>query len=73
MLQDPENYEEWEDYVWAASQGEAWSKCQVMADEAPLTEVINVTQSTKKRSKTGTFKFICWFRSEVQPHDNGNT
>jgi hypothetical protein len=72
MLTNPENYEEWEDFVWAVDQNEAWKKCQGIADEAPLTEVINVTQETKRRSKRGTYKFVCWFRSEVNPNDDRN-
>lgn len=72
MLTDPENYEEWEDVVWAANESEAWKRCQAIANEAPLTEVINVTQETKRLSKKGTYKFVCWFRSEVKPNDNSN-
>lgn len=71
-LIDPENLEEWEDYVWAVDESEAWKRCQFMADRAEATEVINVTQETKGRSKNGTYKYTCWFRSEVKPDDNSN-
>lgn len=72
MLQDPENYKEWEDFVWAVDENEAWKKCQLMADEALLTEVINVTQDTKRKSRRGTYKFVCWFRSEAKPNDSSD-
>lgn len=72
MLVDPEHFEEWEDDVWAGSESEAWQKCQLMAEEAQGTEVINVTQQTKKQSKNGTYKYTCWFRSEVNPNDNSD-
>lgn len=72
MLTDPEEYEEWEDVVWAKNEATAWSLCQEIADEATLTDVINVTQAIKKPSQKGTYKFICWFRSEVTPNDSSN-
>ena len=72
MLTDPENYEEWEETVWAVDEVEAHQKCQAIADEAELTEVIKVTQETRRRSKKGTYRFVCWFRSEVAPNDNSN-
>lgn len=46
MLTDPENYEEWEYSVWAVDENEAWKKCHLMADEASLTDVINVTSKS---------------------------
>ncbi|BDA71317.1 hypothetical protein RIVM261_002050 [Rivularia sp. IAM M-261] len=71
MLQDPDNpYEEWEDTVWASSRAMAQSKCELIASQFPLTEVINVTQATKTPSKDGTYKFICWFRAEVISYDS---
>ena len=72
MLTDPESYEEWEDVVWAKNEAKAWAACQEIAEEALLTEVINVTQVIKKPSKNGTYKFVCWFRSEVNPDDSSN-
>lgn len=73
MLQDPENpFEEWEDMVWALNLEAARSKCEFLASETELTEVINVTQATKKSSKSGNYKFICWFRTEKFNYDNSN-
>ena len=71
-LIDPENYEEWEDDVWAISESEAWRKCEFMAHEAEATEVINVTQSKKRPRTDGKYKYTCWFRSEVKPSDNSS-
>jgi hypothetical protein len=69
MLQDPENpYEEWSDEVWASSLEDAQRQCQLMAGNS-LTEVLQVTQKTRTPSRNGTFKFICWFRTE-QTHDS---
>ncbi len=71
MLKDPDNpYEEWEDTVWASSKAMAQSKCELVASQISLTEVINVTQATKTPSKNGTYKFICWFRTEVVNNDS---
>ena len=64
MLQDPENpYEEWSEEVWAVNLEVARKQCQFLAGD-DLTIVLDVTQKTKTPSKTGTFKFICWFRTE---------
>lgn len=74
MLTDPENpFEEREETVWAKNKDIAWRLCQEMAEEDPLTEVVNVTQDTKNPSKKGTYRFICWFRSEVIPNDSSNS
>jgi hypothetical protein len=63
-LIDPENpSEEWAEEIRAKSLEEAQSICQKMAGES-LTEVINVTQQSRKPSKNKTFKFICWFKTE---------
>lgn len=72
MLQDPENFEEWEDQVWASNDAEARRKCEFMASETGLTEVINVSQASERKSKKGNYRYICWFRSEVKPHGNSN-
>lgn len=73
MLQDPENpYEEWEDFVWAANLEAARSQCEAIASEIDLTEVVNVTPALKKPSKSGNYKFICWFKTEKPSHDNSN-
>ena len=73
MLQDPEQpSEEWEDTVWASSLDVARSKCEAIANEAGLTEVINVTQATKKLNKNGTYRFICWFKTEKSSYDDSN-
>jgi hypothetical protein len=73
MLQDPENpYEEWEDTVQASSLVMAQSKCEIIASQFPLTQVINVTQITKTPNKNGTYKFLCWFRTEITT-DGSNT
>jgi hypothetical protein len=71
MLQDPGNpYEEWEETIQASSLAKAQSKCELIANQFPLTQVINVTQSTKTPNKNGTYKFICWFKTEIETYDN---
>ena len=73
MLQDPENpSEEWSDEVWAATIEAARKQCQLLAGD-DLTNVLNVTQRTKTPSKNGTFKFICWFKTEKPSNDNGDS
>jgi hypothetical protein len=65
MLQDPENpSEEWEGDVWAKTLAEARAKCEAIAD--PMTEVLSVTQAGKTPTKRGDYRFICWFRTEVE-------
>jgi hypothetical protein len=44
--------------------------CEAIAGD--LTEVTNVTQATKKPTKQGEYKFICWFKTEVT-NDGSNT
>lgn len=67
MLQDPDKkHEEWEEVVFAPNLDTARSKCECLASELELTEVVNVTQAIKKEGKQGTYKYICWFRSEVK-------
>ena len=71
MLQDPDNpYEEWEETVRASNLATAQSKCELIASQFSLTEVIKVTQVTKTPSKNGTYKFICWFRTEIVTYDS---
>lgn len=73
MLQDPDNpYEEWEDTVQASSKAMANHSGEIIASQYPLTEVINVTQTTKTPNKNGTYKFLCWFRTEITT-DGSNT
>lgn len=70
MLQDPEaEMEEWEQEVLAPSLETARQRCQNIANRAGLTEVINVTQKTKTPNRSGQYRFICWFRSEVGGSD----
>ena len=65
MLTDPENSsDEWSDEVWAKSIEEAQKLCQSMAGNE-LTEVLQVTQKTKTPNRRGSYKFICWFKTEV--------
>ena len=64
MLIDPENpSEEWAEEIRAKSIEQARVICQELAGDN-LTEVLNVTQKTQKPSKNGTYKFICWFKTE---------
>lgn len=70
MLQDPENFEEWELEVWADNLSSAQAKCGYIAQRVGLTEVIAVSQETKKLSKNGTYRFVCWFRSEAKENDD---
>ncbi len=71
MLQNPDNpHEKWEETVRATSLAMAQSKCELIASQFPLTEVINVTQVTKNPSKNGTYKFICWFKTEIIGNDS---
>lgn len=67
MLTDPENpAEEWSDEVWAKSLEEAATLCRKLAGD-DLTEVLSVTQKNRTPSKNGSYRFICWFRTEVSP------
>jgi len=67
MLTDPENLaDEWSDEIWAKSLEEAEKLCREMAGDS-LTEVLKVTQKNRKPSKLGTYKFICWFKTEETP------
>lgn len=64
MLTDPENpSDEWAEEIRAKSLEQARVICQELAGDN-LTEVLNVTQKTQKSSKNGTYKFICWFKTE---------
>ena len=64
MLIAPENpSEEWAEEIRAKSLEQARVICQELAGNN-LTEVLNVTQKTQKPSKNGTYKFICWFKTE---------
>jgi hypothetical protein len=69
MLIDPEDCEEWELEVRAADLAAAEQRCQAIANGQPLTEVLDVTQATKTSYK-GTYRFICWFRSERREDDD---
>lgn len=67
MLIDPENPgQEWTEVVTAKNLGDAQMQCELMAEasDTPMA-LLNVTQLTKT-SKTGTYKFVCWFKSEIQ-------
>lgn len=70
-LIDPENVEEWQFEVRATDLKTAQMKCEAIAAKEPLTEVLSVSQSTVTPYQ-GTYRFICWFRSEVVPDDNDN-
>jgi len=69
MLIDPENIEEWELVVRATDLSTAKQRCQAIADGQPLTEVGGVTQLTTT-PYNGTYRFICWFRSERRDSDD---
>jgi hypothetical protein len=72
MLTGPENpFEEWADNVRAKTLPEAMLKCERIAGDRNLTEVINVSQVSKTANKAGNYKFVCWFRTEL-PHDSNN-
>jgi hypothetical protein len=73
MLQDPENpFKEWTAGVRAIDIHAARQQCEFIAQEQPLTEVLTVTQQTKTKGKDDKYKFICWFRSEVDHDDSSN-
>jgi hypothetical protein len=72
MLTDPEHYEEWSDEVWAKTPEEAEKLCQSLAGHA-LTEILQVTQKTKSASRNGTFKFVCWFKTEQASYDTSDS
>jgi hypothetical protein len=72
VLTDPENLEEWSEEVWATTFEEAQRKCQQIAGRE-LTEVFNVTQKTKNPAKNGSYKFICWFRTEKVDDGSDNS
>jgi hypothetical protein len=66
MLSDPESPgKDWTEVVTAKSLGEAQQQCELIASasDTPL-ELLNVTQLTKT-TKTGKYKFVCWFKSEI--------
>jgi len=70
MLTDPENpSDEWSEEVWAKSIEEAQKLCRSMAGE-DLTEVLQVTQKTKTPNRKGSYKFICWFKTEESYDDS---
>jgi phosphate-selective porin len=70
VLTDPErSSEEWSDEVWAKSLEEAQKLCQLIAGDE-LTEVLQVTQKTKTPNKKGSYKFICWFKTEESYDDS---
>lgn len=71
MLTDPDNYEEWQAEVRATDLHAAQRKCEVIAAREELTEVLSVTQATVT-PYNGTYRFICWFRSEVKPDDSNS-
>jgi len=74
MLTDLENpSEEWTLPIKAPSLEVARSRCEVIANHATLTEVISVTQSSKKQNKQGEYSFVCWFKSEVSFNDSSNS
>lgn len=63
MLTDPENFEEWTEEILAKSLEGAKILCQKKAGDK-LTEVLNVTQKTRKPFKNRNYVFICWFKTE---------
>ncbi|NEQ29619.1 MAG: hypothetical protein F6K04_01250 [Leptolyngbya sp. SIO4C5] len=66
MIEDPDAAtEEWEEEVWAKNADEAEGKCEKIADKVGLTTLLKVTQRSQKASKYGDYRFICWFKSEV--------
>ena len=71
MLIDPENVETWELEVRAKNLNAARSQCEAIAATQPLTEVLSVTQATITPYE-GTYRFICWFNSEVTENDSGD-
>lgn len=72
-LLDPDNpFEEWEAEIRASDLNTAQSMCEAIAEIEPLTEVLSVTQETVTPYK-GTYRFICWFRSEVIGDDDSDS
>ena len=66
MLQDPEKpFVEWTENIKAKNIDTARTKCEAIASRDPLIDVFNVTQATKGVDKNGNYKFICWFKTEV--------
>lgn len=66
MLQDPDAaMENWEQEVFAPNLATARQKCQNIANAVGLTEILNVTQKSQTRNRSGNYTFICWFQSEV--------
>jgi len=70
-LIDPENFEEWEFEVRAIDLNAAKVRCEAIAANEPLTEVLSVTQATVT-PYNGTYRFVCWFRSEVKANDSNS-
>lgn len=72
MLTDPENpFEEWAREVRASTLNEAQKKCEAIAADIPLTEVLSVSQETVTPYE-GTYRFICWFRGEITENGDDN-
>jgi len=57
--------ENWEQEVFAPNLVTARQRCQNIANAVGLTEVLNVTQKTQTLNRSGNYRFICWFQSEV--------
>jgi hypothetical protein len=73
MLQDPGNpFEEWEQEVWARDIDTAQVRCKRIAEYTGLTTVLNVSLARKSPSKSGNYRYICWFRTEVLNNDDSN-
>ncbi len=71
-LIDPDNpFEEWAKEIRASDLNTARLKCEAIAAKEPLTEVLSVTQETVT-PYNGTYRFICWFRSEVIGDDDSD-
>lgn len=73
MLSDPEaEAEEWADEVYAPDLATAKARCQNVANNAGgVTEVLDVTQTTKTPNRQGNFRFTCWLKSETGGSPSG--
>jgi hypothetical protein len=73
MLIDPDSpFEESQLEVRAKDVGSARAQCEAFISPAEAVELLNVTQRTKTADKDGLYKFVCWYRREVQDNDSSD-
>jgi hypothetical protein len=73
MLIDSDRpFEECQLEVKAKDAGSARAKCEAFISPAEAVELLDVSQRTKTPDKNGEFKFVCWYRREVEADDSND-